>query len=186
MAAKAKFTVSLAAGFAEVGTSGERIQAEMERIIQSGDLHLLGPNTNLNAFEVFRDDLPGRAIALITQSGHQGRPVFQGQEIGIKLSHWAPTGNEADLESADFIDYFSSRPNTGAVACYIEGFKNGRTLQLAADAAARRRVPIVAVKVGRTDEGTSMAKAHTGHLTGSDDVVSAAFRQYGIQRGPMG
>ena len=119
---------------------------------------------------------------LITQSGHQGRPVFQGQEIGIKLSHWAPTGNEADLESADFIDYFSSLPTTGAVACYIEGFKNGRTLQLAADAAARRRVPIVAVKVGRTDEGTSMAKAHTGHLTGSDEVVSAAFRQYGIQR----
>ena len=154
----------------------------MERVIASGDVHVLGPNTNLNAFEVFRDDLPGKAIALITQSGHQGRPIFQGQEIGIKLSHWAPAGNEADLESADFINYFSSLESTGAIACYIEGFKNGRTLQLAADAAARRKVPIVAVKVGRTDEGTSMAKAHTGHLTGSDDVVSAAFRQYGVQR----
>ena len=98
---------------------------------------MLGPNTNLNAFEVFREDLPGKAIALITQSGHQGRPVFQGQEIGIKLSHWAPAGNEADMESADFIDYFSSLGTTGAVACYIEGFKNGRTLQLAADTAAR-------------------------------------------------
>ncbi len=182
VAAQAKFAVVFAAGFAEVGTEGERVQAEMERIIESGDTHVLGPNTNLNAFEAFRDDLPGRAIALITQSGHQGRPLFQGQEIGIKLSHWAPAGNEADLESADFINYFSSLPTTGAVACYIEGFKNGRTLQLAADAAARRRVPIVVVKVGRTDEGTSMAKAHTGHLTGSDDVVSAAFRQYGIQR----
>src|SRR6202042_1602278 len=55
-------------------------------------------------------------------------------------------------------------------------------LQLAADAAATRKVPIVAVKVGRTDEGTSMAKAHTGHLTGSDAVVSSVFRQYGVQR----
>ncbi len=182
VAAKAKFAVVFAAGFAEVGSKGERLQDEMEKIIESGDLHVLGPNTNLNAFEVFRDDLPGKAIALITQSGHQGRPVFQGQEIGIKLSHWAPAGNEADMESADFINYFSSLPTTGAVACYIEGFKNGRTLQLAADAAARRKVPLVAVKVGRTEEGTSMAKAHTGHLTGSDDVVSAVFRQYGIQR----
>ena len=182
VAAGAKFAVVFAAGFAEVGAKGEKIQAQMEKIIASGDLHVLGPNTNLNAFEVFRDDLPGLAIALITQSGHQGRPVFQGQEIGIKLSHWAPAGNEADMESADFINYFSSLPTTGAVACYIEGFKNGRTLQLAADAAARRKVPIVAVKVGRTDEGTSMAKAHTGHLTGSDDVVSAVFRQYGMQR----
>ena len=40
----------------------------------------------------------------------------------------------------------------------------------------------MAVKVGRTDEGTAMAKAHTGHLTGSDAVVSAVFRQYGVQR----
>ena len=182
VAAQAKFAVVFAAGFAEVGSKGARLQDEMEQIIASGELHVLGPNTNLNAFEVFREDLPGKAIALITQSGHQGRPVFQGQEIGIKLSHWAPAGNEADMESADFINYFSSLESTGAVACYIEGFKNGRTLQLAADAAARRKVPIVAVKVGRTDEGKSMAKAHTGHLTGSDDVISAVFRQYGVQR----
>jgi acyl-CoA synthetase (NDP forming) len=182
VAARAKFAVVFAAGFAEVGSKGARLQDEMEQIIASGELHVLGPNTNLNAFEVFREDLPGKAIALITQSGHQGRPVFQGQEIGIKLSHWAPAGNEADMESADFINYFSSLESTGAVACYIEGFKNGRTLQLAADAAARRKVPIVAVKVGRTDEGKSMAKAHTGHLTGSDDVISAVFRQYGVQR----
>jgi acyl-CoA synthetase (NDP forming) len=182
VAARAKFAVVFAAGFAEVGSKGARLQDEMEQIIASGELHVLGPNTNLNAFEVFREDLPGKAIALITQSGHQGRPVFQGQEIGIKLSHWAPAGNEADMESADFVNYFSSLESTGAVACYIEGFKNGRTLQLAADAAARRKVPIVAVKVGRTDEGKSMAKAHTGHLTGSDDVISAVFRQYGVQR----
>ncbi|MGP0030719.1 MAG: acetate--CoA ligase family protein [Acidimicrobiales bacterium] len=182
LAAGAKFAVVFAAGFAEVGAKGEKIQAEMEEIIAGGDLHVLGPNTNLNAFEVFREDLPGKAIALITQSGHQGRPVFQGQEIGIRLSHWAPVGNEADLEAADFIRYFSDLESTGAIACYIEGFKNGRTLQLAADHAARRKVPIVAVKVGRTSEGTSMAKAHTGHLTGSDAVVSAAFRQYGVNR----
>jgi acetate---CoA ligase (ADP-forming) len=182
VAANAKFAVVFAAGFAEVGAEGEKIQAEMEEIIDSGDLHVLGPNTNLNAFEVFRDDLPGKAITLITQSGHQGRPVFQGQEMGIRLSHWAPAGNEADMESADFIRYFADLDSTGAIACYIEGFKNGRTLQLAADHAAQKKVPIVAVKVGRTDEGTAMAKAHTGHLTGSDAVVSSVFRQYGVQR----
>jgi acyl-CoA synthetase (NDP forming) len=182
VAAKAKFAVIFAAGFAEVGAEGEKIQEEMEEIIRGGDLHVLGPNTNLNAFEVFRDDLPGRAIALITQSGHQGRPIFQGQEMGIRLSHWAPAGNEADMESADFIRYFADQESTGAIACYIEGFKNGRTLQLAADHAAQKGVPIVAVKVGRTDEGTAMAKAHTGHLTGSDAVVSSVFRQYGVNR----
>jgi len=179
---KAKFAVVFAAGFAEVGAEGERLQARMEELIGAGDVHVLGPNTNLNAFETFRTDLPGKAIALITQSGHQGRPVFQGQDIGVRLSHWAPTGNEVDLEFADFGAYFAGHPDVGAVACYIEGFKDGRTLMLAADKAAQAGVPIVVIKVGRTDEGRSMAKAHTGHLTGSDAVTSAVFRQFGVTR----
>jgi acetate---CoA ligase (ADP-forming) len=180
--ARAKFAVVFAAGFSEVGPEGERLQRELEQMVAGSGLHVLGPNTNLNAFEEFRDDLPGRPIALVTQSGHQGRPIYQGQEVGIRLSHWAPVGNEADLEVADFVDYFATLPDTGAIACYVEGFKNGRTLQLALDQAARHKVPVVAVKVGRTAEGRSMAKAHTGHLTGADTVVSAAFRQYGVTR----
>src|SRR3954471_11827950 len=179
---KAKFAVVFAAGFAEVGTKGERLQARMEELIAGGDARVLGPNTNLNAFEVFRDDLPGKAIALITQSGHQGRPVFQGQDIGIRLSHWAPVGNEVDLEFADFARWFADQPETGVIATYVEGFKDGRTLQLALDHCAQRRVPVVAVKVGRTEQGESMARAHTGHLTGQDAVVDAVFRQYGVTR----
>ncbi len=76
--------------------------APARRSSESGDTRLLGPNTNLNAFSEFREDLTGPALALITQSGHQGRPIFQGQEIGIRMTHWAPTGNEVDLEFADF------------------------------------------------------------------------------------
>ncbi len=182
VARKAKFAVIFAAGFSEAGRDGEQLEARLERLVRSGDTRLLGPNTNLNAFEDFRDDLEGPAIALITQSGHQGRPVFQGQELGIRLTQWAPTGNEVDLEFADFARYFADQPEVGVIAAYIEGFKDGRTLMLAADHAARLHKPLVVVKVGRTDEGRSMAKAHTGHLTGSDAVVSAVFRQLGVTR----
>ncbi|MCG8153420.1 CoA-binding protein, partial [Pimelobacter simplex] len=142
----------------------------------------LGPNTNMNLFEEFRTDLPGRPIALITQSGHQGRPVFQGQELGIRFSHWAPTGNEADLNAAHFVDYFAHEDDTGAIALYLEGFADGTAFRRAARAAARRGVPLVAVKVGRTELGRSWAMSHTGHLAGADDVASAVMRQYGIAR----
>jgi len=179
---KVKYAVIFAAGFAEVGVAGQAKQAELERLVASSDLHVLGPNTNLNAFELFRDDLEGGAIALITQSGHQGRPVFQGQELGIRMAYWAPTGNETDLEFADFAAWFADQPDVGVIASYIEGFKDGRSLMLAADHAAERGVPIVCVKVGRTEEGRSMAQAHTGHLTGSDAVTNAVFRQFGVTR----
>ena len=108
--------------------------------------------------------------------------MFQGQEIGIRLSHWAPTGNEVDLEFADFARHFADQPEVGVIACYIEGFKDGRTLMLAADHAAQLRKPIVMVKVGKTEAGRSMAQSHTGHLTGSDAVTSAVFRQFGVTR----
>jgi acyl-CoA synthetase (NDP forming) len=179
---KARFAVIFAAGFAETGAAGEKLQAQVEALVQASELNLLGPNTNLNAFESFREDLPAPKIALITQSGHQGRPIFQGQELGIALSHWAPTGNEVDLEFADFARWFADRDDVGVIAAYVEGFKDGRTLMLAADHAAQAGVPMVVVKVGRTDEGASMAKAHTGHLTGSDAVTSAVFRQFGVTR----
>jgi acetate---CoA ligase (ADP-forming) len=179
---KVKFAVAFASGFAETGEEGVRAQARLAAAVRRSGLRLLGPNTNLNAFERFRDDLDGPAIALITQSGHQGRPVFALQELGIRLSHWAPTGNEADLETADFISYFAERPEVGAIACYVEGLKDGRAFLLAADRAARRRVPVVAVKVGRTEAGARTAASHTGKLTGADDVVDAAMRQYGVIR----
>ncbi|MET9761456.1 acetate--CoA ligase family protein [Streptomyces sp. NPDC006372] len=180
--AKARFAVVFASGFAETGEAGAAAQRRLAEVVTRSGLRLLGPNTNLNAFERFRDDLEGPAIALITQSGHQGRPVFALQELGIRLSHWAPTGNEADLETADFLSYFAERPEVGAIACYLEGLKDGRSFLLAADRAARRGVPVVAVKVGRTETGARTAASHTGKLTGADAVVDAALRQFGVIR----
>ncbi|WP_030263026.1 acetate--CoA ligase family protein [Streptomyces violens] len=180
--AKVKFAVAFAAGFAETGADGAAAQERLAAAVARSGIRLLGPNTNLNAFETFREDLDGPAIALITQSGHQGRPVFALQELGIRLSHWAPTGNEADLETADFLSYFASRPEVGAIAAYVEGLKDGRSFLLAADRAARNKVPVVAVKVGRTETGARTAASHTGKLTGVDEVVDAAMRQFGVVR----
>ncbi|MER6097873.1 acetate--CoA ligase family protein [Streptomyces sp. NPDC001728] len=179
---KVRFAVAFASGFAETGEAGAAAQERLAAAVRRSGIRLLGPNTNLNAFERFRDDLEGPAIALITQSGHQGRPVFTLQELGVRLSHWAPTGNEADLETADFLSYFAGRPEVGAIACYVEGLKDGRSFLLAADQAARQGVPVVAVKVGRTETGARTAASHTGKLTGADRVVDAAMRQFGVIR----
>jgi len=92
---KVKFAVVFASGFAETGEEGAAAQDRLTAAVERSGMRLLGPNTNLNAFERFRDDLDGPAIALITQSGHQGRPVFALQELGIRLSHWAPTSGRS-------------------------------------------------------------------------------------------
>jgi acyl-CoA synthetase (NDP forming) len=174
--------VIFAAGFSEVGTDeGRRAQVRLKELA-SGAVRVMGPNTNLNVFEPWQEGLPGRKLAIITQSGHQGRPISQGQTLGIPIQSWATIGNEADLEFADFAAKYAEEPDTGAIAGYVEGFQDGRTLMLAADRATQAGVPIVLIKVGKTDEGRQMAQAHTGHLTGSDAVHNAVFRQCGIIR----
>src|ERR1700722_3766891 len=51
---KPKFAVIFAAGFSETGPEGKKLEQRLEQLVHSGDVHLLGPNTNLNAFEEFR------------------------------------------------------------------------------------------------------------------------------------
>jgi acyl-CoA synthetase (NDP forming) len=177
----ARFCIIFTAGFSELGEEGRKREEELARIARDGGVRLFGPNTNLNAFESF-PDTPGKKLALITQSGHQGRPIAQGVELGIGVAAWAPTGNEADLEVSDFIEHFAEQDDVAVIAAYIEGFKSIPRLRAAADKAMEAGKPIVLIKIGRTEEGRRMALAHTGHLTGSDAVHDAFFKQYGMIR----
>ena len=176
------FAVVFSAGFGEVGTDdGDAAEARLAELA-SGPMRVIGPNTNLNIFEPWPGGFPGKKLVIVTQSGYQGRPITQGQVLGIGIESWATIGNEADLEWADFVGHYVEADDVGAIATYVEGFRDGRAFMLAADKAAERRVPIVAIKVGRTDAGRIMAQAHTGHLTGSDAVHQAVFDQFGVIR----
>jgi len=176
------FVVAFANGFSELGTdAGVKRESELAAAVAAIGARLIGPNTNANSLRVL-DDRPPPRLAMVFQSGHQGAPIAQSQELGVALSYWAPTGNEADLEVADFIEYFAADPDTRAICGYIEGFKSGDRLREAAVTAIEHDTPLVLVKVGRSEAGRSMAVSHTGHLAGSDEVYDAFFEQFGINR----
>ncbi len=182
VARRAAFVIVFSAGFSELGTAEGDAAEERLRELASGETRIIGPNTNLNIFEPWQQGLPGRKLAIISQSGYQGRPITQGQVLGIGIEIWATLGNETDIEWADMAGYLAENRPVGAIATYVEGFQNGRSFLLAADACARAGIPIVAIKVGRSEAGRAMAAAHTGHLTGPDAVHDAVFEQYGVIR----
>jgi acyl-CoA synthetase (NDP forming) len=180
----ARYAIVFGNGFAESGEEGRQSQAALEELVRASETRLFGPNTVLNAFDVRDASLLAdqRGIGLVTQSGHQGRPVFQTQENGTAVAFWATTGNEVDVEFADLARFYADRPEVGVITGYIEGFREGRTMLQAADHALGTRTPIVLIKVGRTNAGSAMALSHTGKLTGADGVVQGAFRQSGVVR----
>jgi len=178
------YVLIFTAGFSEVGEAGAALEREVGEVARRYGIRVFGPNTNTNAFEVLPEPPTRRGgrIGLVTQSGHQGRPLVQGTEFGVAFSRWVPTGNELDLEAADFIEYFAYDDDTAVIAGYFEGFKDPAKLRRALEAANAQGKPVVALKMGSTEAGTRMASSHTGHLAGSDAVVEGLFAQYGVVR----
>lgn len=171
-------------GFSEVGGDGLVYEAQLAATARRHGIRILGPNTNENAFEQFEAPThPNRGrIGLITQSGHNGRPVVQGQVIGAAFSRWIASGNEADLEAGHFIRYFAEDPATAVIAGYIEGFRNFASLRDGLACANEHDKPVVLLKIGATDRAAASAVSHTGHMAGSDAVIGGLFRQHGVTR----
>jgi acyl-CoA synthetase (NDP forming) len=177
-----RFAIVFSAGFGEVGSAeGDRRQAALEALRGQG-MRILGPNTNLNIFEPGSERGVGRRLAILTQSGFQGRPIQQASALGIGVASWTTLGNEVDLDFADLVREYVTWDEVGAVVGYVEGFTDGASLRSAADAAAAAEVPVVVIKIGRSEAGQAAAAAHTAHVTGNDAVHDAIFRQHGIIR----
>lgn len=179
-----RYALVFSSGFREVGPEGAVLEAELGEAGRRNGIRIFGPNTNTNAFEPVPEvpGLRGGKIGVVTQSGHNGRPIMQGVYFGIGFSRQVPCGNEVDLEASDFIEYFAYDDDTAVIAGYIEGFRSAEKLRTALEAANAQNKPVVILKIGATDAGSRMASSHTGHLTGSDQVIDGLFEQYGVVR----
>ncbi|WP_458098477.1 acetate--CoA ligase family protein [Roseomonas sp. WA12] len=185
-----KFCVILTSGFGETGDEGRAVEAEMAALAEASGMRLYGPNcpgiTNINKrigftfSPAFKDDLRPGPIGLATQGGGLGRNLLQSMERGTGFALWCSTGNEVDLQVADFIHYMANAPDVRVIGTILEGIKDGPRFLAAARRAAEAGKPIVALKVGRSEYGMRAAASHTASLTGSAEVNSAAFRQLGI------
>ena len=114
------------------------------------------------SLEVTSELLPGRT-GLITQSGAFGGTIFvHAMRAGLGLSHWAATGNEADLEFCDFLEYMAEDPHTQVIAGFLAAVEDGEKLLRGLDLAARNRKPVVLLKVGGTEASRRAAYSHTG------------------------
>ncbi|MDP9912502.1 acyl-CoA synthetase (NDP forming) [Variovorax boronicumulans] len=184
------FAVILSSGFGEAGAEGEREQQRMKQIAERSGLRLYGPNcpglTNVNGrlgltfSPSFPHDLVQGPIGLATQGGGLGRNVMQAMERGIGIGLWASTGNEVDLQVADFIHYMADAPDIKVIVTLLEGIKDGPKFVAAVQRAAANGKPVIGLKVGKSEYGRRAAQSHTASLTGSAEVNSAVFRQFGV------
>ena len=187
--------VILASGFAEAGAEGQQRQRDL--MAAAGPMRLLGPNTiglvNItdkialsasNALQI--DALIKGNIAVVSQSGGiLGSLLSRAVGRGIGLSKLIATGNEADIDVSECIEYLIEDNSTAVIALYLEGLRDARRFRAATEKAAAAGKPIVVFKVGRSEAGVRSAVSHTGALAGADRVYDALFKQAGIIRAAL-
>jgi acyl-CoA synthetase (NDP forming) len=184
--------VVLTSGFGEVGEEGAELERQVVELARSRGLTILGPNGNgyINAAAgimpyglIIEKPLLRGPVGVVLQSGALASAVLgfaTSRNIGTSLL--VSMGNESMLSMTDVMRYLIDDDATKVIALFIESVRRpDEFLALAREALAKGK-PIVAIKVGRSQAGARVARAHTGSLVGDDAVVDAVFRQNGVIR----
>jgi len=122
-------------------------------------------------------------IAFVTQSGGVGEFVLHKLwERQVGASGWVSSGNEMDLQVADYIEYFAKDVETKVISVFLEAARDGPKFIRAARLAFEEQKPLVILKVGRSERARKTALTHTGAIAGRFGVYMGLFRQLGIVR----
>jgi acetyltransferase len=183
--------VVLSSGFGEAGPAGRARQDALERLAAERGLPICGPNC-YGVFNValgsatFSADFTAvpyaGAVAVVSQSGGFSHAIAEHlmQQRGVGLSYLVSCGNQAGVGVEDYVEFLVEDAGTQVIGVYVEGFRHAAKLRAVAARARALRKPIVALKVGRSENARQATLAHTGSLAGTPEIVEALLRQLGI------
>ncbi|HMO51736.1 MAG TPA: bifunctional acetate--CoA ligase family protein/GNAT family N-acetyltransferase [Kiritimatiellia bacterium] len=184
-----KGAIIISAGFKELGAPGEELERRILEHARKGHMRIIGPNclgvmnpiSGLNATFGGVMARPGN-VAFISQSGALCTAVLDWsiREL-VGFSAFVSIGSMLDVDFGDLIDYVGNDPRTQSIVIYMESIGNARDFLSAAREVALNK-PIIVIKAGRTEAAAKAAASHTGSLTGSFEVLDAAFMRAGVLR----
>lgn len=179
--------VVISAGFREAGEEGKALESAILK--RKGSMRVVGPNclgvmcpsSGLNATFAHGMALNGN-VAFVSQSGALLTAILDYSfEEKIGFSAFVSLGSMLDVGWADLIDFLAEDSKTKSILLYMESIGDARAFVSAAREAALSK-PILIIKAGRSEAAAKAAASHTGALSGSDEVLDAAFRRCGVLR----
>jgi acetyltransferase len=187
--AGAKSAVVISAGFKERGAEGTALEQQIQEQLRRSSMRLIGPNClgimnptiGLNA-TFAKDAAQAGNVAFLSQSGALLTAILDwSHREEVNFSAIVSTGSMLDVGWGDLIYHFGDDPHTKSILLYMESVGDARSFLSAAREVALTK-PIIVIKAGRSEAASRAAASHTGALTGSDEVLDAAFRRSGVLR----
>jgi acetate---CoA ligase (ADP-forming) len=181
-------------GFAEVGPEGLAREARLREIVATTGMRIVGPSSLgivnmrngalITANAAFDEpDLPtGRIFAASHSGGMIGTLLSRGKSCGIGFAGLVSVGNEVDLSLGEICRATLDDPEIDGYLLFLETLRHAHALRAFAARAAAAGKPVLAYKLGRSEQARELAVTHTGALAGEDDVAEAFLRDCGIAR----
>lgn len=184
--------IIISAGFKEVGEQGIQLEQQILQQARRGNMRIIGPNclgvmnpvSGVNATFANAMARPGN-VGFISQSGALCTSILDWSfRENVGFSAFISIGSMLDVNWGDLIYYLGDDQATRSIVIYMESIGDARSFLSAAREVALTK-PIIVIKAGRTEAAAAAAASHTGALTGSDEVLDAAFRRCGVLRVSM-
>jgi acyl-CoA synthetase (NDP forming) len=190
--AEVKAAVILSSGFAEEpGEAGTRMQEALHATAARYDMAVAGPNSegfaniaaalcptfspamDVSAGPLLPKRPLGGQVSVISQSGGLGFAFFdRARGRNLAFRHIVTTGNEAVLETSDFLDTMLDEGKTDVFLLLLEDIKTPAKFRCVADKALRAGKPLIVAKIGQTEPGRRAVASHTAALAGSHAKIS--------------
>ncbi|TWI31451.1 acetate--CoA ligase family protein [Paracoccus sulfuroxidans] len=181
--------VCLAAGFREAAAElddGADLQDAL--IAAAGEMPFLGPNCYgiINALDgaALWPDQHGMVrvesgVAIVTQSSNIAINVTM-QRRGLPIAYAVTAGNQARVSLSQIGREVLRDPRVTALGLHIEGIGDLDDFQQLAEFALEIGKPVVALKVGASDQAQAATVSHTASLAGSDAASRALLKRLGV------
>jgi acyl-CoA synthetase (NDP forming) len=126
------------------------------------------------------NDAPGK-VALLSHSGSTWSGVG-GSQREAGFAYGVSVGNEVATGMADYIRFMCAETEVEAIACVMETVRDPENFLAAVELADEKGVPVIVLKLGRTEKSRAFAYSHSGALSGSDAAYDAVFRRHNLIR----
>jgi len=190
----AKVVTVYSDGFGEIGPEGMVAQKKLIARANELGIRVVGPNAigmadlhsglilSVNAaFEA--DSLIAGGLSLVSQSGSMmGSLLARGAARGFGFAKSVSIGNEGDVTVGEVINALVDDEDTKVILLFLETIRDSGTFGRALDRARAANKPVIAYKLGRSEQGDALAQSHTGALAGNDAAVDAFLRAHGALR----
>ncbi|NLS17261.1 acetate--CoA ligase family protein [Rhizobium sp. P40RR-XXII] len=183
--------VCYASGFSEaVAELADGADLQRFLVEAAGAMPIVGPNCYgmINGLDgaLLWPDQHGvvrseRGVAILTQSSNIAINLSM-QRRGLPISYLMTAGNQAQTGLSNLAHAVLEDPRVTAVGLHIEGFGDIRALEALAKRARELKKPVIALKVGKSEQAQRATVSHTASLAGSDAVASAVLDRLGIGR----